>query len=71
MAVGHLKKRMDRRTMQKRDKGGVIMFDPFDLNMDGKVDGMDAYIFNEIINNENDSDDETDDLYDGDSFEDW
>jgi len=47
------------------------MFDPFDLNMDGKVDGMDAYIFNEIINNENDSDDETDDLYDGDSFEDW
>ena len=40
------------------------MFDPFDLNMDGKVDGMDAYIWSEIINSESDSDDETDDFDD-------
>ena len=47
------------------------MFDPFDLNMDGEVDGMDAYIFNEIINGENDSDDGSEDLFGDDGFEDW
>lgn len=33
-------------------------FDPFDLNFDGEVDGIDAFIFNEIINENEDGDDD-------------
>lgn len=32
-------------------------FDPFDLNFDGEVDGVDAFIFNEIINDDDGDDD--------------
>ena len=42
-------------------------FDPFDLNRDGVVDGMDAFIFNEILNeDEEDEDDFLDDEDDDD-----
>lgn len=38
-------------------------FDPFDLNNDGTVDGIDYMIFNEIINKP--EDDDTDDNENG------
>lgn len=36
-------------------------FDPFDLNRDGAVDGIDCMIFNEINKTEEEDDEEDDD----------
>ncbi|MBQ3462694.1 MAG: hypothetical protein IJH36_06195 [Clostridia bacterium] len=43
-------------------------FDPFDLNRDGVGDGLDAFIFNEILKEDDEDEDE---IFDDDEDEDY